>query len=139
MTSETANQNHIRRVLHDRGDRLYRNNRGVLKNENGTPVRYGLANGSREEAEALKTGDLIGWETVLITPDMVGQCFARFKSVEVKPTGWKPPGPGPIKDARDKLTAYGHYVGQKAWADLVNDEGGVAGFMIDPEEGFLEI
>lgn len=139
MASESANQNHIRRVLHDRGDRLYRNNRGVLKNEHGVPVRYGLANSSKEEAEALKPGDLIGWETRLVTPDMVGTHVAVFKSIEVKPTGWKPPAVGPIKDARGKLTAYGHYAGQKAWADLVNSEGGIAGFMIDPDRGFEDV
>ena len=139
MSSETANQNHIRRVLHDRGERLFRNNRGVLPDRNGTPVRFGLANDSAAEGEMLKSGDLIGWELVLITPDMVGSFLPVFKSVEVKPHGWKPPGVGPIKDARGKLTAYGHYLGQKAWADLVNSEGGIAGFMIDPDEGFLEV
>lgn len=137
--SESANQNHIRRVLHDRGDRLFRNNRGVLKNERGTPVRYGLANDTPAGGEQLKSGDLIGWELRLITPDMVGSFVPVFKSVEVKPHGWKPPGVGPVKDARGKLTAYGHYLGQKNWADLVNDEGGVAGFMIDPDRGFEDV
>lgn len=137
--SESANQNRIRRVLHDRGDRLFRNNRGVLPDRNGNPVRFGLANTSQTGGEQLKSGDLIGWETRLVTPDMVGTHVAVFKSIEVKPDGWKPPGVGPVKDARGKLTAYGHFLGQKAWADLVNDEGGIAGFMIDPDEGFLEI
>lgn len=136
MSSESANQNHIRRVLHDRGDRLFRNNRGALLDKRGKPVRFGLANDTVAEGEALKSADLIGWEVVLVTPDMVGTFIARFKSIEVKPTGWKPPAPGPLKDTRGKLTAYGHYVGQRAWADLVNDEGGIAGFMIDPDEGF---
>lgn len=31
--------------------------------------------------------DLAGWETVEITPDMVGQKLAQFKMVEVKATG----------------------------------------------------
>lgn len=137
MASETANQNHIRRVLHDRGVRLFRNNRGALLDTRGKPVRFGLANDSVAEGEQLKSADLIGWDVVLITPDMVGTFIAQAYSVEVKPHGWKPPGVGPIKDARGKLTAYGHYLGQKNWADLVNGEGGIAGFMIDPDEGFL--
>lgn len=124
-------------MLHDRGERLFRNNRGALLDSRGKPVRFGLANDSTAEGEQLKSGDLIGWEPVLITPDMVGSFLPVFKSVEVKPHGWKPPGVGPIKDARGKLTAYGHYLGQKNWADLVNGEGGIAGFMIDPDEGFI--
>jgi len=31
--------------------------------------------------------DLCGWETIKITPDMVGQKIAVFKGVEVKATG----------------------------------------------------
>lgn len=137
--SESANQNHIRRVRHDHGDRLFRNNRGSLPDRRGVPVRFGLANDTIAEGEQLKSGDLIGWETILITLDMVGSHFARFKSIEVKPDGWKPPAAGPVKDARGKLTAYGHYLGQKNWADLVNEEGGVAGFMIDPDRGFENV
>lgn len=39
------------------------------------PISYGLTVGS---------GDLVGWEEVIITPDMVGQKMARFLSIEVK-------------------------------------------------------
>ena len=139
MSGESANQNHIRRVLHERGIRLFRNNRGQLLDRRGVPVRFGLANDTVAEGEMLKSADLFGWETVLITPDMIGLHFSRPWSVEVKPDGWKPPGVGPVKDARGKLTAYGHFLGQKNWADLVNDEGGVAGFMIDPDRGFEDV
>ena len=42
-------------------------------------VRMGLFPGS---------GDLIGWRTVTVTPDMVGKPIAQFLSIEVKtPTG----------------------------------------------------
>ena len=34
------------------------------------------------------SGDLIGWRTVTVTPDMVGKPIAQFLSIEVKtPTG----------------------------------------------------
>lgn len=57
------------------GIRLFRNNVGVLRDENGTPVRYGLCTGS---------SDLIGWTAVTITPSMVGRKLAIFTAQEVK-------------------------------------------------------
>lgn len=62
-----------------RGDaRLWRNNTGALKDANGRLVRYGLCQGS---------ADLIGYRTVTITPDMVGQRIAVFAAIEVKDRG----------------------------------------------------
>jgi len=55
--------------------RMFRNNVGAIKAPDGRVIRYGLCNGS---------ADLIGWQTVTITPEMIGQRFARFLSVEVK-------------------------------------------------------
>ena len=64
------------------------------------PVRYGLQPGS---------SDLIGWRTVTITPDMVGQRIAVFTSIEVKtPTGRVKPE-------------------QQQWLDAVQAAGGIAG------------
>ena len=53
------------------GWRLWRNNVGVLKDERGVPIRFGLANTSKAVNGELKSGDLIGIRPVLITPDMV--------------------------------------------------------------------
>tara|TARA_R110000823_G_scaffold228511_1_gene355772 strand:- start:403 stop:744 length:342 start_codon:yes stop_codon:yes gene_type:complete len=55
--------------------RMFRNNVGAIKAPDGRVIRYGLATGS---------ADLIGWQTVTITPDMVGLHIARFVSIEVK-------------------------------------------------------
>ena len=68
--------------------RIFRNNIGVatIGNvlnidggmaiiENPRTVRFGLHVGS---------GDYIGWETVVITPEMVGAKIARFLSIEIK-------------------------------------------------------
>ena len=64
------------------------------------PVRYGLQPGS---------SDLIGWRTVTITPEMVGQQVAVFTSIEVKtPTGRIRPE-------------------QQQWLDAVQAAGGIAG------------
>jgi hypothetical protein len=66
----------------------------------GRPVQFGLARGS---------ADLIGWRTVEVTPDMVGQRLAVFTSIEVKtPTG--------------RLTPQ-----QRNWLDAVLKAGGIAG------------
>ena len=79
--SETDLQQRIRLALGQRPDvRLFRNNTGTLPDpRTGRPVQFGLARGS---------ADLIGYRTVTITPDMVGQQVAVFTSLEVKtPTG----------------------------------------------------
>jgi hypothetical protein len=79
--------------------RLWRNNTGALKDARGQLVRYGLCPGS---------SDLIGFRTVVITPDMVGQRIAIFTAVEVKDRG-KP---------TDQ---------QQAFINLVQQAGGLAG------------
>jgi hypothetical protein len=56
--------------------RLFRNNVGVLKDERGAHVRYGVCNPGGS--------DLLGWTTKTITPDMVGTKVAIFTAVEVK-------------------------------------------------------
>jgi len=62
-----------------RGARVFRNNVGVVIRRDGKPMRFGLCPGS---------SDLIGWRSVEITPDMVGERIAQFVAIEVKtPTG----------------------------------------------------
>jgi len=74
--SEAAIQQDIRLALGQRpGIKTFRNNVGAIKDRNNRLVRYGLVVGS---------GDLIGWQSVVITEAMVGQRFARFLSIEVK-------------------------------------------------------
>ena len=55
--------------------RLFRNNVGLAFSRDGTPVRFGLANGSP---------DLVGWKRVTVTPEMVGQTVAVAVGIEVK-------------------------------------------------------
>jgi len=101
LSSEQTIQQNIRLALGTRPDlRLFRNNTGTLRDANGRPVQFGLCKGS---------ADLIGWRTVTITPDMVGQQVAVFTSIEVKtPTGRISPE-------------------QHAWHAAVNSAGGIAG------------
>jgi hypothetical protein len=77
--SEQQIQQQIRLQLSRGQVRLFRNNTGRLRDERGQLVTFGLCPGS---------ADLIGYRSVTITPDMVGQTLAVFAAVEVKaPTG----------------------------------------------------
>lgn len=63
------------------------------------PVSCGLQEGS---------GDLIGWRSVVVTPDMVGQRLAVFVSIEVKSER------GRVRES------------QENWASVVDGFGGIA-------------
>jgi hypothetical protein len=100
--AETTLQQQIRLALGSRTDlRLFRNQVGQLPDpRTGRLVQFGLARGS---------ADLIGWRTVVVTPEMVGQRIAVFTSIEVKtPTG----------RVRSE---------QQAWLGCVRGAGGIAG------------
>lgn len=96
---EARVQNQIRLALGRGLTRLFRNNTGALKDQNGRLVTFGLCKGS---------SDLIGWRTTTITPDMVGQRLAVFVAIEVKDKG--------------RPTAE-----QLAFVKAVRDAGGLAG------------
>ena len=84
MMSEDEVQQRIRLEAPKHKVTLWRNNTGVLKDQNGRPVRYGLANDSKKLNEEFKSSDLIGFTPVVITPDMVGRTLAVFTAIEVK-------------------------------------------------------
>lgn len=90
-----------------------------MTREDGVPVRFGLANDSAKLNERIKSSDLIGWRSIVITPDMVGQRVAIFASHEIKEPGWTlRPG--------DKR---GH--AQARWIALVNEAGGDGRFITE--------
>lgn len=62
------------------------------------------------------SGDLIGWRTTTVTPDMVGQKLAVFLSVEIK-------GPGGRVQPN-----------QSNWISRVTEAGGIAVVVRSPEE-----
>jgi len=113
--SETAVQNRVRLEASRKGIRLFRNNVGVLRDENGRPVRYGLANDSKAINEGLKSSDLIGWRCVEITPAHVGSVIAQFVSRECKEHGWQ-------------YTGTQRELAQLNWIRLVAADGGDAMF-----------
>lgn len=100
--AETDLQQRIRLALGTRSDsRIFRNQVGSLPDpRTGRLVQFGLARGS---------ADLIGWRTITITPDMVGQRIAVFTSIEVK-------------TATGRLTPV-----QRNWLHAVDQAGGIAG------------
>jgi len=100
--SETKIQQEIRLALGQRSDlRLFRNETGKLPDpRTGRWVQFGLAKGS---------SDLIGFKTIKITPEMIGQEIAQFVSIE-------------IKTERGKLTNV-----QQNWLQKVKSSGGIVG------------
>lgn len=117
--SEAWAQSVVRLEASEKGVKLFRNNVGVLEDKTGRPVRYGLGNDSAKMNEVIKSGDLIGLKSVIITPAMIGHRFGQFVSVECKSPGWQFTGTG-----REKA--------QLAWANLVNSMGGMACFATGP-------
>jgi hypothetical protein len=107
-TDEGYVQSRLRLDYGELGYRLWRNNVGVLPDRTGRPVRYGLANETPAMNRAFKSGDLVGWRPVLITPEMVGKLLAQFVSLEAK----RPKGR--VMEAQER------------WRDLVNAAGGYA-------------
>lgn len=100
--AETDLQQRIRLALGTQPHlRIFRNQVGSLPDpRTGRLVTFGLAKGS---------ADLIGWRTITIGPEHIGQRIAVFTSIEVKtPTG--------------RLTPAQH-----AWLGAVHSAGGVAG------------
>lgn len=72
----------------DKNVTLFRNNVGACQDKTGRLIRYGLANESKEMNTHLKSSDRIGWRSVLITPDMVGNTIAQFTMREIKKASW---------------------------------------------------
>jgi len=112
--AESSIQAAIRLAASQRGWRLFRNNVGVMTREDGVPVRFGLANDSKQMNQQYKSGDLIGIMPIVITPEHIGHTLGIFTSIECKHPDWRPTP----SDER--------YQAQKRWADLVLSLGGYA-------------
>ena len=99
---ETTLQQEIRLALGRFPDlRMFRNQVGQLPDlRTGRPVQFGLAKGS---------SDLIGFKTIEITEEHLGQKLAVFTSIEVK-------------TAKGKLTPMQHN-----WLSCVRKAGGITG------------
>lgn len=76
------------------------------------PLGFGMPNGDPVPG----VGDLVGWTTITITPEMVGCDIAVFTDIETKSS----------KDAKRRLS-------QKNFISQVRQAGGIAGFAHSPE------
>lgn len=106
---ESVLQNQIRLAVASPLVKLFRNNVGQIGG-----VSFGLCKFS---------ADLIGFRTVTITPDMVGQSIAQFVSLEVKT---------PIGKVSE---------GQQKWCDMVNRSGGIGSIVrsVDDAKGIFTV
>lgn len=115
-TSEAGVQARQRLVATQRGERVWRNNVGAGKLEDGSFIRFGLANDSKTVNDRIKSADLIGIRPVIITPEMIGRTIGQFVSYECKHPGWRFKG-------SDREVA------QARWACLIITFGGHAEFV----------
>lgn len=121
MTTESTILARIRRALGRRPDvRLFRNPVGtawVGRLLYQSDDRVTLDRAHRIECGLFPgSGDLIGWQTIQITPDMVGRHVAVFTSIEVK-------------TRRGRMRE-----GQLTWLSNVAQAGGNAGIARSPED-----
>lgn len=112
--AESRVQSELRLLASQRGWKLFRNNCGVLPDRNGRPVRFGLANDSKQMNRQYASADLVGVRPVLILPEHVGHTLGIFTSIECKHPDWKP-------SASDE-----RYAAQCRWRDLIISLGGYA-------------
>ena len=105
--TEQQTQQAIRLELSRGPVRLWRNNSGLLYDRQGRPVSFGLCKGS---------SDLIGFRSITIGPEHVGQTLAVFSAIEVK---------APKGRLREE---------QRSFLELVERFGGYSGIATSVEE-----
>ena len=116
MASEALNQQTIRLAAPSYGARLWRNNVGACRTDDGRQLRFGLGNDSAKINAHFKSSDLIGIEPVVIQPWMVGMTIGQFLAVEVKSDDF-------VARESDQ-----RYVGQRNFHNIVTSLGGRAMF-----------
>ena len=119
---ENPVQTRIRLDAAQNNSELWRNNVGACVDNSGRQIRYGLSNDSKELNDVIKSSDLIGITSIVITPEMVGMTVGVFTAIETKKSDWV----FRLSDARA--------VAQAKFHDLVRRAGGLAGFARSVEE-----
>lgn len=114
--SEASVLNRVRLRASAIGMRTWRNNVGAGYSEDGSFMRWGLANETAAVNKSVKSADLIGIKPWIIQPNDVGKLIGQFVSYEVKHAGWTFKG-----DERETA--------QLNWANLILSLGGDARFI----------
>ena len=115
LGTESRVQSEVQLEVSKQGNKLWRNNVGALLDATGRPVRYGLANDSKQLNDKIKSSDLVGWKRLKITEQMVGTVVGQFYCRECKTSNWR-------------YTGDDHEKAQLRWIELVNANGGDAAF-----------
>lgn len=121
MPGESSISKATRSRVASLGGFLWRNNLGAFKDKAGRMTRFGLANESKQMNNSIKSSDLIGILPVTITPEMVGRKVGIFMAIETKKSGWR-------------FTSTDRELAQRRYIKLVQDAGGIAMFLNDPEQ-----
>lgn len=116
MKSEAEIQAEIQIAAMHYGCNLMRNNSGAFKDQDGRFVFFGLGNISKKHSDKIKSSDLIGFTSIVITPEMVGRRVAIITAVECKAEKWNPS----MLDARESA--------QNSFLQWIKAAGGFAGF-----------
>jgi hypothetical protein len=117
MSTESPVQNRARLNVANAGGVVWRNNVGVLRDETGRTVRFGLCNDSKRLNQSIKSSDLIGIMPVLIKPHHVGRTMGIFTAMECKAPGWH------LTQGDERGQAQAKFI------KIVKDLGGFAGFV----------
>lgn len=99
---------------------VHRLKNGSLEVQAPRPIALGF--GLISGAPVVGAGDLVGWTTVTVTPEMVGTRVAVFTSVEIKATKGGRISPEQIN-----------------WRDKVVEAGGIATIANSPAEAVLSV
>jgi hypothetical protein len=122
VRTENDVQNMCRLRAQELGAVLWRNNNGALPNPAGVPVRFGLANDSKNVNRVFKSSDLIGMTSRpgVSRSHLVRVPFGLMFAVECKEPAWR-------------WAATEEEIAQLNYIRFVRDAGGIAGFANHPD------
>jgi hypothetical protein len=78
----------VRLIASEAGWRVFRNNVGACRTDDGRFLRYGLANESTRMNTSLKSSDIVGIRPLVIDPSHLGRTIGQFVALECKRPGW---------------------------------------------------
>jgi hypothetical protein len=128
VTPEALATQEVRLAASQLRARIFRNNAGACVDSSGRQINYGLGNDGTKASKMLKFGDYIGYQSITITPEMVGKTVAVFVNLEIKPDG-----------KLNQTLQAASYIGsrenlQLETCNLVKNAGGFAGIVTNKQD-----